>query len=267
MLGTVADPGTDERVTRDGAVADAIFEEKRLADVYDPLDGDRTDLDAYVALADDVGVRSILDIGCGTGTLACLLARRGTDVTALDPARASLDVARGKPGAHRVRWLEGDAATLPPLQVDMVTMTGNVAQVFLTDRDWVSTLTAAHAALSPNGLLVFEVRDPARQGWREWNREESFRRVELPHAGVVETWVDLTDISPPLVSFRQTFVFETDGAVLVSDSTLRFRGRTEISDSLRGAGFGVHEVRGAPDRPGRELVFIARRGQDRPPRP
>jgi len=32
MLGTVADPGTDERVTRDGAVADAIFEEKRLAD-------------------------------------------------------------------------------------------------------------------------------------------------------------------------------------------------------------------------------------------
>jgi SAM-dependent methyltransferase len=246
-------------------MADAIFEEGRLADIYDVLDGDRTDLDPYVALADDVGARSVLDIGCGTGTLACLLARRGKDVTAVDPARASLDMARRKPGAHQVRWLEGEVARLPVLHVDMVTMTGNVAQVFLTDREWVSTLRAAHAALNPNGMLVFEVRDPARQGWREWNREESFRRVELPHAGVVETWVDLTDISPPLVSFRQTFVFETDGAVLVSDSTLRFRDRTEISDSLREAGFGVHEVRGAPDRPGRELVFIARRIQDRAP--
>jgi hypothetical protein len=28
-------------------VADAIFEEPRLAEVYDPLDPDRSDLDAY----------------------------------------------------------------------------------------------------------------------------------------------------------------------------------------------------------------------------
>ncbi len=242
---------------------DAIFEERRLAEAYDALDGARTDLDAYIALADDVGARSVLDIGCGTGTFACLLAQRGIDVTAVDPARASLDVARRKPGAHHVRWLEGDAATLPVLHVDMVAMTGNVAQVFLTDRDWASTLRAAYAALSPDGLLVFEVRDPARQGWTEWNRGETFRRVELPGAGVVETWVDLTEVSPPLVSFRHTFVFETDGAVLVSDSTLRFRDRTEVSDTLRGAGFSAIEIRDAPDRPGREFVFIARRIEDR----
>src|SRR5580658_7191176 len=111
-------------------MADAIFEGGRLADIYDVLDGDRTDLDPYVALADDVGARSVLDIGCGTGTLACLLARRGKDVTAVDPARASLDMARRKPGAHQVRWLEGEVARLPVLHVDMVTMTGNVAQVF-----------------------------------------------------------------------------------------------------------------------------------------
>ena len=86
---------------------DAIFQERRLAEIYDALDPDRSDLDAYAALADELGATSVLDIGCGTGTLACLLARRGKRVTGIDPAAASLDVARRKPGAGRVRWLEG----------------------------------------------------------------------------------------------------------------------------------------------------------------
>jgi 2-polyprenyl-3-methyl-5-hydroxy-6-metoxy-1,4-benzoquinol methylase len=71
---------------------DAIFDDRRLAAIYDSVDADRSDLDAYVALADELGARSVLDIGCGTGTFACLLAQRGKDVTGVDPATASLDV-------------------------------------------------------------------------------------------------------------------------------------------------------------------------------
>jgi hypothetical protein len=59
------------------------------------------------------------------------------------------------------------------------------------------------------------------------------------------------------VSFRYTFAF-ADGEVLNSDSTLRFRGRDEVTASLRAAGFTVTEVRDAPDRPGLEFVFVAR---------
>jgi hypothetical protein len=136
-------------------------------------------------------------------------------------------------------------------------MTGNVAQVFLTDEDWASTLRTARSALPPEGRLVFETRDPAREGWREWTRSQSHRHIELPEGGTVETWVDLTDVSPPFVSFRQTFVFSADGAALTSDSTLRFRSHEEVCDSLDAAGFVVQEVRDAPDRPGRELVYIA----------
>ncbi len=69
--------------------------------------------------------------------------------------------------------------------------------------------------------------------------------------------VDLTDVNLPFVSFRHTFVFASDGAVLTSDSTLRFRSHAEVSDSLRAAGFEVREVRDAPDRPGRELIFVS----------
>jgi hypothetical protein len=38
------------------------------------------------------------------------------------------------------------------------------------------------------------------------------------------------------------------------------RGRAELADSLAAAGLVAEEVRDAPDRPGREFVFIARRG-------
>ena len=243
-------------------MGDAVFCHPRLAAVYDPLDPDRSDLDAYAALVDELGARSILDLGCGTGTLACRLARTGTEVTAVDPATASLEVARQKPGADRVRWLATEAGCLPPLQVDLVTMTGNVAQVFLTDAEWLSTLLAVRAALRPGGHLAFEVREPAREAWRTWNRAASHRRVEIPEVGTVETWVDLTDLDLPDVSFRWTFVFEADGSVLTSDSTLRFRSRAEVVDSLDSAGLVLQEVRDAPDRPGRELVFMARRPRD-----
>lgn len=244
-------------------VVDAIFGDARLAEVYDPLDPDRSDLDAYAEIVEELGARSVLDVGCGTGTFACLLARRGMTVTGLDPAFASLEVARRKPGADRVRWLCGEVSSLPPLQMDAATMTGNVAQVFLSDEEWSSVLEAVGAALRPAGSLVFEVRDPARQAWKEWTRDESFRRVELDGIGHIQTWLELTDVRLPFVSFRWTFEFEADGTVLTSDSTLRFRSRSEIEASLQAAGFLVQAVRDAPDRPGRELVFIAHRG-DRP---
>ncbi len=245
-------------------MADAIFNERRLVVIYDPLDPDRSDLDAYLALIDEFGVRSILDIGCGTGTFACLLAQRGKEVTGIDPAAASVDVARRKPGADRVRWLVGEATTLPPLQVDLVTMTGNVAQVFLTDEEWVAALCSARGALRPGGLFVFEVRDAARREWTEWNRAQTSRRVVIPEVGAIETWVDVTDVDLPLVSFRWTFIFESDGMTLVSESTLRFRDQAEIGDSLRAASLDIEEVRDAPDRPGREFVFITRRTKDQP---
>jgi SAM-dependent methyltransferase len=238
---------------------DPIFADPHLAAIYDVVDDDRSDLDAYLAIVDEIGASSVLDIGCGTGTFACLLAGRGIEVTGLDPAVASLAMARRKPAADRVRWVAGDVSALGELSVDLVTMTANVAQVFLTDGDWAATLGAAASVLRPGGWLVFETRDPAREGWREWNRGETHRRLRLPDGDTLVTWIDLTDVHLPFVSFRHTFEFEADGTVLVSDSTLRFRTRPEIERSLLATGFEVRDVRPAPDRPGRELVFIARR--------
>ena len=240
-------------------MGDAIFEDPRLAQVYDPLDPDRSDLDVYVQLVDELGARSVLDIGCGTGTFACMLARRDIDVTAVDPAGASLDVARAKPGAEAVQWLQGDATTLPPLRVDAAFMTANVAQVFLTDDDWQATLRGTRRALRPGGHLVFETRDPARRAWEQWTPELTLTVVDVPGIGAVESWEEVTDVTGDLVTFRSLTRFRRDDVVLESTSTLRFRERPDVEASLRREGFQTVEVRDAPDRPGRELVFLALR--------
>ncbi|MYS24862.1 Methyltransferase domain-containing protein [Streptomyces sp. DvalAA-14] len=240
-------------------MTDECFGHPRLAALYDPLDPDRTDLDAYLRLAEESGARRVLDIGCGTGVFALLLAGRGIHVVAVDPAAASLDVARAKPGGERVRWIHGDATSLPPLRVDLATMTANVAQAITDPLLWRETLRGAYAALRPGGLLVFETRDPARRAWEEWNRAASYRVTEVPGAGRVESWVELTAVRGPLVTFRWTYVFAADGQVLTSDSTLRFRERPEIEAELAAQGYTLEAVRDAPDRPTRELVFLARR--------
>lgn len=236
---------------------DAQFTEPRLAAIYDAIDDDRSDLDHYVDVVEEHRARSILDVGCGTGTLACRLAILGLDVTGVEPALASLQVAKKKPNADRVNWIHGTTNQLPMLAVDMTLMTGNVAQVFLHDDDWTTALTDIRAALCPTGHLVFETRDPQRRGWEEWTTDQTQSTADIAGVGQVEYSADLIDVSLPFVTFRWTYRFVRDGVVLTSNSTLRFRQQDELRTSLEQTGFSVREVRDAPDRPGRELVFIA----------
>jgi hypothetical protein len=76
---------------------------------------------------------------------------------------------------------------------------------------------------------------------------------------VVERRGEVTAVDLPLVSFRYTYTFLADGAVITSDSTLRFRSREEVQLSLAAQGYEVLDVRDAPDRPGHEFVFITQR--------
>jgi SAM-dependent methyltransferase len=238
-------------------MANEEFGLPRLAAIYDLLDSDRRDLDLYLGLARDFGIRSALDIGCGTGVLALRLAELGLDVTAVDPAAASLAVARAKPGADRVTWLLGDVNDAPPAQRDLVLMTGNTAQQLVDDESWHALLERTHVLLDPAGHLVFETRDPTARAWETWTRDATTYSTDLPGIGSVETWTQVTDVRLPFISFRSSWTFASDGATLTSDSTIRFRSLAEVHADLTAAGFTVLDVLDAPDRPGQEFVFVA----------
>jgi 3-polyprenyl-4-hydroxybenzoate decarboxylase len=53
----------------------------------------------------------VLDAGCGSGLVATALAAVGCDVCAIDLSPNALDLARARPGAERVTWVQGDALT------------------------------------------------------------------------------------------------------------------------------------------------------------
>lgn len=236
---------------------DKIFEHPRLAAIYDAFDGQRHDLRPYLTIAHELQAKLVLDIGAGTGCLAELLNQEGFAVIAVEPAKASLDIARSKPKASATQWIWGDVHRLPSMVVDLAFMTGNVAQVFLTDDDLCQTLDAIHQVLQPSGHLVFEVRDPSKRAWQYWNYENTYQRQELPGIGAVEGWCSVTKVENKRVSFRWTYTFEADGETLVSDSTLRFWDKDEILVALEQQHYLVCEVRDAPDRPGQEFVFVA----------
>ena len=238
---------------------DAIFAHPRLAWVYDAFDGPRDDLAAYVAIAGELGADRVLDVGCGTGCLAIELAGTGRTVVGVDPAAASLEVARTKDGSDAVTWIHGDAAAIPAVGADLALMTGNVAQVVLTEAAWTQVLAAVGAALRPRGYLVFETRRPERRAWEEWAADTGPVTLDVPGQGPVEQRREVTAVHLPLVSFRYTYTFLADGAVITSDSTLRFRDRGDLEPALAGQGYRVLDVRDAPDRPGREFVYITER--------
>lgn len=238
---------------------DKIFSDPELVQIYDAFDGDRGDLIHYINIAKEFNVARILDVGCGTGCFAEILAQHGFAVTGIDPAQASLDIAKSKNHAAQINYIHGTTAALPPMQADIAFMTGNVAQVFLDDEQWHQTLRDIHKALTPKGLLVFETRDSAQKAWENWNRDNSFERKNVEGVGMVAGWNRIDKVDLPFVSFTWTYHFEDADKHFESASTLRFRSKEELEESLTQCGFKVEDVRGAPDRPLQEFVFLARK--------
>lgn len=219
------------------------FEDPRLVEVYDAENVWGWDDDLFTALLAERDAPRVLDFGCGTGRLAIALAGAGHEVTAVDPARAALDAARRKPGADRVRWIEGSAEVLPPRSFEAVLMTGHVAQFVVSDEQWLSTLRALRRSLVADGRLIFDSRDPVARAWVTWDPVGSRRPVVLPDGRVVETWMDVDFLGDGTVTVTRHYVF-THSDELTSSDTLRFRSESELRTTVEAAGFDVDRVYG-----------------------
>ncbi|MEX0922326.1 MAG: methyltransferase domain-containing protein [Rhodovibrionaceae bacterium] len=214
---------------------DKIFTDPRLAAVYDLFNDFGADAPFYVELA-GAAPKRVLEVGCGTGRLACALAARGHKVTGVDPAAAMLDEARRKPEAGKIAWVEGFADTLDlAARFDLIVMTGHVFQVFLEDAEILAVLVNLKRHLAEGGTLAFETRNPAAREWEAWTEDDS-ETVEHPELGPVEArWV-LTSAEDRFVTFETRTRF-ADGTELTAPSTLRFVTQSELAALLERAGF------------------------------
>lgn len=210
------------------------FSDPRLVALYDTLNPFARDTEFSLSLAEDSGVLDIVDIGCGTGLLACEYARRGHRVTGVEPEPAMLHMARARRYGDRVAWVEGTAESLDSDSYDLAVMTGHTAQVFLERADWDSTLEAVHRSLRTGGRLVFESRNPVTEPWKKWT-ESARREVEHLALGRVSVWPTFVDIADGRVRYEMHYVFADSGEEIISLNSLAFRTREEIESSLVGA--------------------------------
>lgn len=214
----------------------ASYADPRLAAVYDPLNPPGPDTAFYLALAGE-RPKSVLDVGCGTGRLACELAARGHRVTGADPAAAMLDIARARPGGAQVAWVEAGAAALSlTARFDLIVMTGHVFQVLLDDSAVRAALANLRRHLALGGRLAFETRNPAVREWETWTPAETREEIAVPGLGTVEVHYDIGPVDGELVTYETHFRFAA-GDVAVAPSVLRFMPRERLAGFLAEAGF------------------------------
>ncbi len=94
----------------------------------------------------------VVDVCSGTGDIALALHRRGHRVLAVDAAAEMLAIARRRPGAEGIAWVEGDAMSLPvdDGSKDAVTIAFGIRNI--TDR--VAALREFRRVVRPGGRLV-----------------------------------------------------------------------------------------------------------------
>jgi len=242
---------------------DLHYTDPRLVDLYDTDNPRGADSDFYIQLAKDYNINSIIDLGCGTGLLTRELATYGWNVTGVDPSSAMLGFAKKQTNANSVKWIEGDSNALNGLNTELLIMTGNVAQVFLEDSDWLTTLHHIYDTLLPGGYVAFESRNPEARAWEGWTPEHSYECNQTPH-GEMKCWLELISVQEGKVHFQAHNVFTKTGEILVVDSTLRFRTEKEIRTSLEKVGFRIKHVYGnwnsePINNQSKIMVFVAQR--------
>jgi ubiquinone/menaquinone biosynthesis C-methylase UbiE len=104
----------------------------------------------------DVSPKVVVDIGCGTGALSIPVAERlpKARVVGVDGDPEVLDLARSKPGAEAVEWIEGLAGALPMKDGEADVVLTSLVLHHLPPATKRELLADARRVLRPGGRLI-----------------------------------------------------------------------------------------------------------------
>jgi SAM-dependent methyltransferase len=201
----------------------------------------------------DGAVRTVLDLGCGTGSHALLLAAKGYSVTGVDLSPEMLAIAREKSDragagicfiAGDVRYVDAhgpyDAALL------MFAVLGYQHE----NADVRATFSNARRHLRPGGLLTFDawygpgvLADPP---------SSRTRVVETMRGAIVRTATSTMDARRHVCTARYELApKDSAGAASIESHTVRYFFPMELEMYLESCGFRLQRM-GDADDPGRE---------------
>ena len=240
-----------------------------LAGCYDALTGDvgyprRADFLEKIFRRSRVPVRTVLDLACGTGTMTCLLARRGYEMIGVDESGEMLAAAREKAEAL-------EEGVTPPLflqqEMTRLDLYGTVEAAvccldslnyLTTPRQVQRTFGRLGLFVQPGGVLVFDINSADKlrglDGQVFLDEGEDvycvWRTAFSPRGGICTYYMDI---------FRR----RADGAWDRSFEEHRQRAyeTEELAVWLREAGFTAvrfhGDLRMGPPRPGEQRIYVS----------
>ena len=139
-----------------------------IAPLYDRINGDQYPL--YASFLQEafrryarISVREVLDLGCGTGRIAALLADAGYDLVALDNSPEMLNIARENNAGKNTLLLCQDMRSFELYGTVQATYSSFDCLNYLrTTEELRKVFTLVHLYLEPGGVFVFDVNTPYR---------------------------------------------------------------------------------------------------------
>lgn len=214
--------------------------------VYDQVNGWGKDDEFFLELLKKSNVKTIADLGCGTGRLTTHFAQAGYQITAIDPNEEAIEYARSKACPGEVMWIVGDSTNLQSNAFEAIVMTANVAQVFLTEDSWINVVNDVYRALKPGGHFIFDTRNPLAKVWEQWEKDMTpDHAIDLVNGEPLEIWTQYEGFVDDVFTFFETVKKASTGEVIIHEKMqLKFRTQETIYQSLKNAGFSQIQVYG-----------------------
>lgn len=235
----------------------AIFDTS-YADNYDALYGDKNyasecDLVASAERELGVHVRSVLDVGCGTGGHSIEWVRRGKSCTGVDMSFAMIERARDKsaalPDEIRPNWIVGDAQSFEaPGKFDAATMMFAVLGYMNSNDEVIAALSNVRKHLRLGGLFAFDCwYGPAVLVQRP---EDRVRVVNTPTGQTIRAASTTVDSFAHLAHVKfQLWSISGEKFSGLSEEThsMRYFFPQELDLLLRMTGFELKSIKSFPD--------------------
>jgi len=227
---------------------------------YDVLNPWGSSDDFYLDLVMSAG--SVLDVGCGTGTLLRRAREAGHTgrLCGLDPDPAMLVQAQRRDDIH---WVPVDAASATwDREFELAVMTGHAFQMLIGDDDVRDALRAIRTALVDGGRFAFETRHPLARAWEGWH--DTLFETRNPDGDAVRVSYRVLEVAGDVVRLTETFSGRWWDEPRVDEGRLRFLDPDRLGGFLREAGFEVEKQYGDWQRApltdqSEEIITIARR--------